>query len=262
MTTSNRRLAILLALACALLVVGSLTSAYAADAKAIVFTDAALEACVREQIGKPTGDVTVDDVRDIDQLNLSHETLDGLPENQIVRDLSNLKDFPSLSSLRAVNNRITDVSVLGSLLNLKYLDLGGNQITDISAIGGAELREFAIWDNRVEDISVIAGMTHLERLDIQNNLIRDVSPLAGLTNLKYLRVFGCPIENLDSLKPIANQLEEKDFEILDTPFDVAEVIRFDDTLLETRVRQQMNKPEGDLTAGDAKNVRALDLSNA
>ena len=262
MKTTMQRTRTALALLCALLLLGGAAVALATGADTIVFTDAALEACVRAQIGKPSGDITKDDVKNVDQLNLSHETLEGLPEDQIVRDISNLADFPNLFSLSAINNRITDVSVLGTLPRLQYLDLGGNQVTDISGIGCANLREFALWDNQVEDISIIATMTHLERLDIQNNRIRDVSPLAGLKSLTFLRVFGCPIENLDVLQPIAGQLEEKDFEILNTPFDPAEVIAFDDALLEKRVREQLSIPEGDLTAGAVKYVRALDLSNA
>ncbi|MFH1511851.1 MAG: leucine-rich repeat domain-containing protein [Bacillota bacterium] len=213
----------------------------------VVFTDPVLEARVREQMDKPEGDITAADAERVDQLSLNRENEDDPP----IRDISSLQHFKNLFMLSLINNEVEDISALSGMAGLKFLDLGGNFISDLSPLSGLPLEVLAVWGNRVSDISPLGSLKNLNKLQLEGNQIADFSPLANLENLQYLFVRENATLDYTALANIFPNLLERDFENLTTPFDSAEVIRFDDSVLERKVREALNKPEGDITAGDA-----------
>lgn len=235
--------------------------ASASDTATLTFTDKALEAKVRMSMGIPEGSITVEDVKWIDALNLSNETTDGLGDDQLIRDISDLRQFPSLSWLSLINNAVTDLSPLMSLTNLKGLDIGNNAVTDLSPLVGQPLEELILWGNAITDLTPLGDLQTLKTLMANNNAIHDFSPLAGLTELKALYLRMNASSNYSALASLAPQLSDKDFDIFTTPYDPAEVIAFADPVLEQKVRASMNLPQGPITAGDAAYATALDLSN-
>lgn len=243
---------------------GGLAAAAAAEGQAVIrFTDAALEAKIRTSMGRPDGDITVEEAGKVESLSLSNENKEGLPPEELITDISDLRYFPNLFSLDAVNNDIADIGPLADMQGLKYLDLGGNAITDVSPLSRCtEMQSLGLWGNKIADISPLAALQNLTWLYLNDNEIADFSPIAGMTRLTALTLRFNATQNYDALAALYPGLtEEKDFEILTTPFDPAEILVMEDPVLERKLREAMGMPEGDITAGDAKNVTELELGN-
>jgi len=214
----------------------ALALSVAAAGGVVRFTDPALETMVREQMDIPEGDITTEQAEQVEDLDLHQENSAELPDDQLIHDISSLQYFPNLFKLSLYDNRVTDISVLAGMEGLKYLDLGNNQISDISPLKNLPLVELCLGFNQITDFSPLAGMTTLEYLWVSGNATRDYAPLSG----------------------IIGNLTDRDFEIYDTPFGRSEVIEFNDPALEQKVRQALNLPEGDVTAGDAATLDYLD----
>lgn len=240
-----------------LLAVLWLPSALAGAADVVKFTDPVLETLVRKQMGKMEGDITVADAEAVTELSLNR-IAEGDPA---IRDISGLAAFKNLFKLSLCDNEITDVSALEGMEGLKLLDLGGNQVRDLSPLSKLPLEFLALWDNGVTDISALAPIETLNNLMLNVNQITDFSPLQNLKNLQVLYVSGNATLDYSALQPIFGQLKERDFEILTTPFDPAEVIQFGDAVLERKVREALQKPEGDVTAGDAAMLEWLNADS-
>jgi hypothetical protein len=205
----------------------------------VVFTDPVLEANVREAMGKPERDITLDEALQVTQLDLSMENAGPVAR---IADLGDLVQFPNIMYLNlgwALDNggkavdisplagltklealymqcdNIDDISTLSGMTGMKDLKLFGNNITDISVLSGMTMMEdLWIQSNQITDISVLSGMTtNLYRLYLDDNKIKDVTPLAGLSRLTSLKLGGNPVEDFSPLADIYPNLEEKDFEI-------------------------------------------------
>jgi internalin A len=208
----------------------------------VVFTDAALEAKVREAMGKPEGDITVAEAEAVTTLDLQMDGSDySLPR---ITDVSDLKQFPNLTGLTlnwalfdsdggedfdlspladltkleclyVCCANISDISALSGMTNMKDLWIWGNHnITDISALAGmTQMESLWIKDNQITDISALANMKNLVYLYMEDNQVTDLSPLAGLTKLTNILLSGNPATDYSPLKDVYSNLEEKDFEI-------------------------------------------------
>ena len=205
----------------------------------VVFTDAVLEAKVREAMGKPEGDITLAEAEAVTELDLSIEPGTSLPR---IKDISSLQYFKNLTVLKlawSFNNNeaevdisplagltklvalymnsdgITDISALAGMANMLDLQIWGNKITDISALSGMTmLQDLWLQGNQITDINVLSGMTTgLCRLYLDGNQIADVTPLTGLTKLTSLKIAGNPVEDYSPLADIYPKLTEKDFEL-------------------------------------------------
>lgn len=208
----------------------------------VVFDDAALEGFVREAIGKPTGDITAADARQVTELELSQQGVD--PNQPYIHNLSALRYFTSLTYLGlgyAAQNAEdpaapVDLSPLAGLTKLRSLQMGGLVIGDLTALSGMKdltslsvfngeqpldlsplagltnLQALTLRNNQITDVSPLSGLTHLIYLDLEGNRITDVSPLAGLTGLTRLFLSDNPITDYSSLAGVRSDLEEWDFE--------------------------------------------------
>jgi hypothetical protein len=169
----------------------------ALEAFPITFDDPNLEAAVRQEIMKYTGQLMNTDVMNLlflhaGSLNISR--LGGiqylvnleylyLGHNQI-SDISLLGGLTNLNSLSLRDNQISDISPLEGLMSIEFLGLGENEISDISVLAGlTNIRQLGIWRNKISDISAIAGLTNLEHLDAVVNEISDISPLVANSGL-------------------------------------------------------------------------------
>jgi hypothetical protein len=171
------------------------------------FADPALEAGVRQEIGKPTGVIMS---RDVDML----EKLD-LP-NRDVRDLKGICALVNMDSLTLSENRIRNLKELASCKGLEYLDLSSNQIEDLSHLASLkELKSLNVSDNDVVDLSPLSGLTQLTNLDLRNNDIEEIAPLASLQKLKFLTLQG---NRISDLAPLAHLTELIDLVLLGNQF--------------------------------------------
>ena len=132
----------------------------------------------------------------------------------------------------------------------------GRQPRHRPAPAGKPAGVLAVWDNGVTNISALADRD-LNRLSLNDNRIADFTPIAQLTNLQYLYVRVNATDDYSALEGIYPGLRECDFDVMTTPFDRSEVIRFNDPVLEQRVRDALNIHDRDVTAGDAALLKDL-----
>lgn len=209
----------------------------APEAKVVVFADPLLEAMVREAIGKPEGDITIEEASTVTELSLDIDYQQDPAEGTQIRDISGLENFTSLESLGLHFHAISDISPLAGLTKLNSLSLGGNPVEDIEPLSGltnlgwltllgCQAQDYTPLSNltdlggllmeysTISDVSMLSGLTQLWRLGLSNTQVSDVSPLAGLTNLRQLQLAGCPITDYSPLAGIYPNLEEADFTIV------------------------------------------------
>lgn len=210
----------------------------------VVFTDAALEAKVREAMGKSEGDITVAEAAAVVKLDLSNESFDDMTsQNGGIRDLSDLKYFTSLEDLNISFNDISDFSPLAELKSIKALGFTGVSPKDLSALAGltnmvclvfdwtcfpdqgrngyesldfmSDMKDLEIFSAKgagIKDITALGGLTKLWSLYLAKNQITDISPLANLKNLKELELAENPIEDFSPIKDVYPNLA-RDFEM-------------------------------------------------
>ncbi len=249
----------------------------------VTFHDAALETKVRAAMNRPDGEITVDEVAAVTELNLSNEWQPQFPEEVLIKDIDALKYFTNLTALDLTFNAITDISPLAGLTKMQSLklpgnrieDIGplsgmtalydlhiwGNQITDISPLSGmTELTSLFMFGNQITDISVVANMKKLDLLAMDNNQVTDISALIGLP-LTRLRLNGNPIADFGPIKDIYPKLTEKDFEVLDASTIPNDPIEIAEPQFEKALRSAMNIHDRPITMRDAYLTQSLALFN-
>ena len=220
----------------------SCVSSWADYQPVVVFTDAALEAKLREAMSNPEGDITVAEAAAVVKLDLSNESFDDMTrQNGGIRNISDLRYFTSLEDLNLSYNDLHDLSPLAELTSLKYLGFTGIRPDDFSVLKGltnlvflgfdwtcnegsrqdgnlsldfmADMKNLEIFSckgNGVKDITALGGFTKIWSLFLDDNAITDISALANLTNLKELKLNKNPISDYSPLKDIYPKLEWSD----------------------------------------------------
>jgi internalin A len=167
----------------------------------VTFEQKAVEDEVRRKLPKPSGDITVADLKKLKSFNMSQikglEELDvcifshmtGLKElflgEGTFDDLSPIAGATQLESLRASINQVSDLKPLSKLKKLDRLDLGRTQVKDIAPLAElTALTELQLDGTQVEDLSPLSKLTLLETLSVKGTKVKDLSPLDGLKKLK------------------------------------------------------------------------------
>ncbi len=189
----------------------------------VVFPDENLEAAIREEINKPTGDILKADLEKLTFLwfnglnpdSYKIKNLEGIQyctnltelwlwHNQI-SDISVLAGLYNLTGLYIRNNQISDITPLAGLTNLTYIHFWYCQISDISAVAGlTNLTHIYFWECQISDISAVAGLTNLTTLSFNDNQISDISAVAGLTNLTGLDFSSNQISDISAVAGLNN----------------------------------------------------------
>lgn len=141
-----------------------------------------------------------------------------LSSNKITdRALETIAQLTTLESLYIGYNRITDISPLASLPNLTHLKTNGNDITDFSPLdrsrGLAKQKEKLQQESQLTirqpaDLQRLATLTHLTCLKlvidyaIKDEPWLDLTPLGQLTQLNWLNLYGCEIDDLTPLQTL------------------------------------------------------------
>ncbi|MCI2256138.1 leucine-rich repeat domain-containing protein [Domibacillus sp. PGB-M46] len=166
------------------------------DSPIVTFPDPNLEALIREKLSKPTGDITKEDMLEIEELEARYAD---------ITDLKGLEFAKNLKILDLYHSGPLDISALASLHNLKELYLSRNQISDISALAGlTNLTNLDLRENLISNVEALANLKNLTELDLFGNYVADLNPLASLTNLTDLTLFGPQIKNIDALANLTN----------------------------------------------------------
>ena len=158
------------------------------DAMIITFADANLEAAVRNAIGKPTGDILLEDVAGLTVLDASF--LD-------ITDLAGIEFLTDLVDLNLFETSLTTITQLGNLSNLRTLDLGVNSISDITPLAELfQLESLGLIFNDVSNIGPLTSLTNLTSLDLSNNQITEITPLVnnlGIDSGDFVTLNGNPL---------------------------------------------------------------------
>lgn len=169
MSTIRRTLFVILAL---LLTFQLLPPPSAHANEGIIFGDPTVEQAVRAKLSLPSGPITGDDMKSLQELKL--------PSNPVIKSLQGLEYAVNLTKLDAQSNEIEDLSPLSQLTQLTLLNLNNNNVSDIGPL---------------------AGLAKLEEVHFSGNHIMDLSPLVSITSLKYADFTG----NWIDVKAPANQ---------------------------------------------------------
>jgi internalin A len=154
--------------------------------------DPVLNGALRKALGKATGDITVQDMEGLSELDAS---VWGRGGGGPIRSLKGLEPAKNLTSLNLAGLcfgcipaiELTDFAPLAGLTNLTTLDLGQNQLTDYSFLSGlTSLTSLYLDQNYLSNFSFLSGLTNLTTLDLSYNRLTDFSFLIGLTNLTSL----------------------------------------------------------------------------
>ena len=222
-------------------------------------------------------------IRDVSALRY-FENLRGLHlDNNLISDISPLAGLTQLKELSVLDNPVKDIQPVSGLTGLRFLGIRSD-FQDVSFIGsmteleglridGLEqlpeallqlkgLKVFCSLGGKLSDISLLARIPALEVVDVSWNRITDLSPLSGLP-LRELYLEGNPIVDYSPIRELYPNLQGKNFDYIEfqQPDNPGLVIRFPDPVMEQKVRQALNIPQGEITAGDAARVSILMLAN-
>lgn len=180
----------------------------------VSFTDSVLETIVRASIGKPSGDITLDDVKTVTRLDLSNEYQRYISDENVIKDINGLEYFASLEILDLSSHQVSDITPLKGLQKLTYLILDDNPITDISTLAKLSSLKLLVLSNcKAVDYTPLANLINLQYLKLDNSTLTDITPLISLTNLTHLYLSGCSVINYLPLSDIYANLEQSDFTI-------------------------------------------------
>jgi len=183
-------------------IIGSLAVTPTTAGAKVNFTDKVVEAAVRKQLMKPSGNIYSNDLSRVYRL--------AIPNG--VKSLVDVKKLTNLEYLDISNANITSINSLTSLKNLRVLYAQRNMITDITPLKGlTRLEVLSLNGNRITSIDSLSGLNALTELYIRDNRITDFSPLVNLKSLNILYLSGNSSTNYAKLDKIKNGLLEKDF---------------------------------------------------
>ena len=191
------------------LVIGQ--SVLAADKEPLTKEESAraIEAAIRKQIKKPTGELTKADYEKVTRLSIFRKQL---------TDVKGLEKLTKLKTLGLSDNQLTDVTGLEKLTKLTGLWLAGNQLTELPK--GLEkltqLTRLNLPGNKLTDVKGLEKLTQLTWLELGSNQMTDVKGLENLTQLTYLGLFNNQLTDVKGLENLT-QLRELRLSFNSTP---------------------------------------------
>ncbi|WNR45788.1 leucine-rich repeat domain-containing protein [Paenibacillus roseipurpureus] len=169
-------------LLCFLLLIFTLNYDNSVKASGSLIQDHNLEIAIRDVLQKYSGEITKDDLDNLDTL---YQTRKG----STVSSLKGLEYAKNLYSLYFSNNNISDVSPIANLPKLTKLSLGSNKLNDIRALESLpNLTNLSLDHNQINDISVLSNFPNLEQLSINHNQIKSIDSISSLTKLTFLNI--------------------------------------------------------------------------
>lgn len=182
----------------------------------VTFTDAAMEAAIRERIGADPGDTVLTNalwgITDftVPEGVSSYADISLMPYlKKLTVHSQSLGSLDFLSSLAALEEldltgcsfSADELSYLASLPALTHLTLADCSLSTIADLANAQnLRYLNLSQNTVRNLEVLAPMTTLREINLANNAVTDLSALSSLLNLESLNV---SFNSLTSLAPLA-----------------------------------------------------------
>ena len=177
------------------------------EPEVVEFEDSNLEEVVRDKINKPEGDILLDDVLDIEELEAPGKDIESIEGIQYLSNLKVLDLGSYYDSDKEIfkTNQIGDISPLSNLTNLELLRFQKNEVSDISPLENlTNLTGLRLEGNEVSDISPLENLTNLEWLGFSSNKVSDINPLENLIKIWGLFFNDNEVSDIGSLENLTN----------------------------------------------------------
>ncbi|MFH1924044.1 MAG: leucine-rich repeat domain-containing protein, partial [Planctomycetota bacterium] len=162
--------------------------------RVVEFPDEALEAAIRERIGKPEDDILAEYLLEVDNFQASEKG---------ISDLAGIQCMTGLKFLLLRDNNISDIRPIFSLASLRQLVLDGNRIDNLEPLSMLpSLSSLALSRNMVSDLEPISGLVTISSLELDENRITDIGPLSKLSALVILSIKDNGIVDLSALSDL------------------------------------------------------------
>lgn len=164
----------------------------------VTFTDAAMEASIRQLIGADADD-------EVYTNQLWTITDFTVPEGAAI--YGDLSLMPYLEKLTIQNHELDTLTYLSSLSKLKTLDLTGSRFDpdELSVLAGLpSLTHLTLADCNLSTIENLANAQNLIYLDLSSNTIRNLEALSAMTTLQEINLKHNAVTNLSSLSALGN----------------------------------------------------------
>ena len=126
-------------------------------------------------------------------------------------------NIKQLTRLDAWKKGIVNIQGLEFAVNLTELDLGGNPVKDISPLQSLmNLTHLGLGATNLSysDLSLLSGLTDLRYLTLWGNHISDLSPLSALTDLVELALGD---NHISDLSPLTTLINLRDLSLINNP---------------------------------------------
>ena len=161
-----------------LLVAQVMFSGFTAAAQGISIPDPGLNAAVRQTLQKPNGQLSLQDLLSLTNLDASRRS---------VSSLEGLQAALNLTVLNLQFDNLTTLSFPSGLTKLRVLDLSFNPLTNcVFPLGLTNLAELNIEETRLTSLTLPPDVTHLTSLDLFGNRLTNMAFPAGLVRLDFL----------------------------------------------------------------------------
>lgn len=167
------------------------------------FQNPLLEQAAREYANMPTGELTVADLNGLTALYVCGNTVSLTEPQQTaseargdIRDLTDLKYFPSLTTLWLRSQSITSLETLPAC-GIEMLDIGDNRITALAGIENLPKLQILLADgNAVADLTGLERCHDLRTVSLNGANASDLSVFRPLTKLQSLTISNATREEL------------------------------------------------------------------
>ncbi len=178
---------------------------------AVSFREPLLEKAVRLRLGKETGDLTRNDLAQVDRLYIfGTEAFNDLEQffpcrvedyaRGMIRTLDDLRLLPNLEELRIVHQGFVDTSGIPALQWLRCLELKHMRISSVAPLAELKsLRDVSLFYSGVSDVSALEKCERLEILDVGYNDIANMAQIGSYPNLKRLGLSSLEMANVDDI---------------------------------------------------------------
>lgn len=219
----------------------------------VIIKDIHLEEMIRDQIGKPEGELTTLDMEMVYSLNIDYREypvyeIDGLEyaiylgdfsyrygalkslspiaelENLTYLNISysTIEEIPKtfktilLSRLSFIETNVNALDFLSELTNITNAHLTRSGITSIGFLENWDkVEELNLSENEIEDISPLEGKKSLTRLTLHKNKVEDISVLETLEALEILNISYNEVANISPIMQLEFLQEFTAYEDLD-----------------------------------------------
>jgi internalin A len=140
-----------------------------ANSRRVEFHDEVLEGAIHRALKKTTGDISIDDMRAIYNLDLN---------DTAVQDISDLAHCTNLEALALENTRVATLAPLCSCKELKVLSINSTEVEDLSPISGlTRLRDLFVGKTKVSNVSSVAKLHRLRIVSFAYSPVESITPL-------------------------------------------------------------------------------------